>query len=291
MRFFNVLIFAIACMLVQAPPVVHAAEGAAPDAGKLRVNIAGRQRMLSQRFVKNACLVHVVGTQPAILKAMTTAKSEFEMALADLSDGNDALGLDAETSPRINTALSQLSDAWETLVRMSGAGPHGVSMDTARLGAADAQGLEVLAIAHKTTGMIAQFYASGATHPQMLQVVNLAGRQRMLSQKMSKEACLVAAGVHVQTNLRALQVTVDQFDTALMDLLHGNYDKRLPEPPSNDIRTLLEDAMAEWSRVRTLADTILQQGRAEDAAVMQFAQMNNDLLRRMHAIVLAFGAL
>lgn len=291
MRFFIVLILAMIGVLFQAPSAVRAAEGVAPDAGKLRVNIAGRQRMLSQRFVKNACLSQVMGPQPAILKGMNIAKTDFEAALADLWDGNDDLGLSPETSPRITTALTQLSDAWAKLARTGAVSRTNASLDPVRLAAADEQGLEVLTIAHKTTGLMAQFYASGATHPQMLQVVNLAGRQRMLSQKMAKEACLIAAGVQVQKNLRAMQGTVDQFDTALTDLRQGNYEKRLPEPPSESIRLLLEEAAAEWTAVRALADTILENGRAEDAAVMQFAQMSNDLLRRMHAIVLAFEAL
>jgi hypothetical protein len=57
-------------------------------------------------------------------------------------------------------------------------------------------------------------------------VLNISGRQRMLSQRMSKEVLLVAAG---NLSVRdSLQATSDEFNGTLGDLINGNAERGLP---------------------------------------------------------------
>ncbi|MAC45708.1 MAG: chemotaxis protein [Oceanospirillum sp.] len=69
-------------------------------------------------------------------------------------------------------------------------------------------------------------YLSMAINPQ---TINIAGRQRMLSQKIAKEALLVAAQVE---NQNTLQKTMQLFERSHKDIIHGNTE--LGMNPIND---------------------------------------------------------
>ncbi len=66
-------------------------------------------------------------------------------------------------------------------------------------------------------------------------VIDLSGRQRMLTQKMSKEFLLITAGISVQENQVNLAKTVALFDRTLKGLLDGDAAQRLPGTPQPDI--------------------------------------------------------
>ncbi len=50
-------------------------------------------------------------------------------------------------------------------------------------------------------------------------VINLAGKQRMLTQKMSKEALFIAKGIDVEKNKESLKKTAELFDKTLKGLI------------------------------------------------------------------------
>ena len=63
----------------------------------------------------------------------------------------------------------------------------------------------------------------------MGKVINLAGKQRMLTQKMSKEALLVAKGIDAEENKANLQKTAALFGKTLTGLVKGDADLGLPK--------------------------------------------------------------
>ena len=75
-------------------------------------------------------------------------------------------------------------------------------------------------------------------------VINIAGKQRMLSQKISKETFFI---VHRHTNdFRELNTAVNLFENSLKDLLYGNDAKGIYAPQNERIKTKLEEVMALW---------------------------------------------
>jgi diguanylate cyclase (GGDEF)-like protein/PAS domain S-box-containing protein len=87
-----------------------------------------------------------------------------------------------------------------------------------------------------TFGFIDQQEADGI-------VINAAGRQRMLSQKMSKEAFAIAAG---NGQLRTtLGETASEFDETLTDLLEGSAERGLPAA-QGEVKAQLEKVSTHW---------------------------------------------
>ena len=67
----------------------------------------------------------------------------------------------------------------------------------------------------------------GPTAAEYGTVLNLSGKQRMLTQKMSKEIMLIAMGVDVGGNLKNLAATSALFDKTLKGLRDGDQEAAL----------------------------------------------------------------
>ncbi|EHR72477.1 response regulator with putative antiterminator output domain [Burkholderiales bacterium JOSHI_001] len=136
------------------------------------VNRAGQLRMLSQRYVKALALQVAPGAwqDGAAVQAATAARIEANLAFL----GAQPLQTDAPGQ------LQAVRDAWQALQRHR-------QPDIDHLPQADAAALALLQGAEALT---AALEAAGGR--QRVQVVNLCGRQRMLSQRLAKEALLAA---------------------------------------------------------------------------------------------------
>ena len=79
-------------------------------------------------------------------------------------------------------------------------------------------------------------------------IINIAGKERMLSQKMSKEVFYI---VHRHENdFRELNAAVNLFENNLKDLLYGNTVKGIYAPQNERIVAKLEEVMEIWKPFR-----------------------------------------
>ena len=204
------------------------------DAGV--VNIAGRQRMLSQKMSKEAFSLEAgdEGSREAL--AATTA--EFDSTLSDLRNGNAERGI---TPPPASVVpqLDKIAEAWAPFYEqakivdvVSVSNPE---FDDALQHVLTTNG-ELLTSSNQAVSLYA---AAGAPAT----VLDIAGRQRMLSQKMSKEAFAVATGD--QASRDALAATATEFDTNLKDLISGNAARGITPPPAT-VRPQLDTVLAQW---------------------------------------------
>ena len=85
-------------------------------------------------------------------------------------------------------------------------------------------------------------------------IINIAGKQRMLSQKISKETFFI---VHRHTNdFRELNTAVALFESSLKDLLYGNDSKGIYAPQNERIKAKLEEVMALWLPFRSEVEAL-----------------------------------
>jgi Type IV pili methyl-accepting chemotaxis transducer N-term len=162
------------------------------------INQAGRQRMLSQRMSK-AWLAVALGVETSQSQKILGASVElFERQLADLK----AFAPNAN----IRGTYQQLGSAWmDFKALLTRAKPDPVH--TPSILEADAT---VLALAHSGT----QAYEAALQLP-VGQLVNLAGRQRMLSQRMAKFYLAATASADAKQAVQEIQGARSEFVTAL----------------------------------------------------------------------------
>jgi AmiR/NasT family two-component response regulator len=206
------------------------------------VNRAGQLRMLSQRLVK-LHLLQRTGVQPAQHAALLQESLQWV-------DGNFALLGKNLSQSTYGDLLEQLAQTWNALK---------AALHNAPVEAVDIQAEALLQGAERLTTILE---SSGAAAP--LQVLNLAGRQRMLSQRFSKCALLAlqgdaSTGAQSQAGMVAAQ---EAFEKALTYL--NSIPLSTPE-----ISTALGAAGVAWLHLRSAVQAAQQLPAPERAPKLQ----------------------
>lgn len=185
LRLWLLLALGLAAQLTQA--------AAADDA----INLAGQQRMLSQRIVKSWCQIGL-NVQPAL------SKRQLDEAIRRFEDNLKALDPVA-AGPQARTALAGLHAAWSPL-RTTALGV--IRQADAEL--IDARAEDVLMAAERLTRAL-----QDQSSAPVSRWVNLAGRQRMLSQRLVKTYMLRQWGVDNARLRDEMESVQNEFSGAL----------------------------------------------------------------------------
>ncbi len=243
----------------------------------VQINLAGKQRMLTQKMTKEALLVALDLDAANNADELKKTVALFEKTLKGLERGDDELKLGKAPNGTISAQLDVVMRLWEgckPLVLSVTAG----KTDPKVLGEIAARNLELLAEMDKAVKMFEQ--AAGTDMEDLAVAVNLSGRQRMLTQKMAKEYFLVALNIDKDNNRKALADTVTLFDTTLKGLLNGDEKQALPPATDPDIRTQLKKVMGMWSGYKTLLEQPVSRENLE-----KVAQANMPIMREMNKVV------
>jgi hypothetical protein len=88
--------------------------------------------------------------------------------------------------------------------------------------------------------------------PGLAQAINVSGRQRMLSQKMSKELCMIALGYHAQATRAHLTGTVALFESSHQMLKRCLAALSLTEKDSSAMAAQLSVIERHWHKLGAL---------------------------------------
>lgn len=92
------------------------------------------------------------------------------------------------------------------------------------------------------SGFIAMVIIYSGMHADAV-TINVAGKQRMLSQRVAKEALLVQAGLG---EAKDTQKTIEQFEVAMQWLITGDKSKGISAPSTIEIKSQLEKVNQLW---------------------------------------------
>ena len=222
------------------------------------INRAGQQRMLSQRLVKLYALAcsRTDGAAAALLMKESIQRVQDNLA-----------ALEAELSVATYGDLVAAARAgWEALRQLLEAPPR-----AAELGRLDAQ---AEAVVEQANALALALESSGLATP--VQVINVAGRQRMLSQRLAKLALLQALATDRQAAEALLAQTASEFEQGLAALT------QMPLS-SPQIRALLERGEAAWRELRAAVPEAAQPG-----ARMKVAAASEELLEIFDRLTQAY---
>ena len=176
------------------------------------INLAGKQRMLTQKMSKEAFLIaNGIDTEKNIANLQVT-RNLFDKTLKGLKNGDSDLGLDKTTKGKIIKQLDKVTKLWtgfsqstSNVIRNGTVNPEDIKVIATK-------NIPLLKEMNKGVKLYEANAAGSGTNPALVKAINLAGRQRMLTQKMSKEFMLVGIGYDEDKNKSNLVKTIALFD-------------------------------------------------------------------------------
>ena len=195
------------------------------------INVAGEQRMLSQRIVK-AYVQLGLNLQPL------AAKSQLDASMRRFESNQQVLAKAVAVNPDARQALTMLEQAWAAMRPLAVGVPN---PDAARRLSQYAE--TVLNAAEMLVNVFAD--ASGADQHRVLR---LAARQRMLSQRIAKAYMLQSWGDRSASVRHELEDAVATFDGVL-----AQFVARRGDPP--EIRQELDDLALQWEWLKAALES------------------------------------
>jgi len=214
------------------------------------INLAGKQRMLTQKMSKEILLIakgiNVVENQKNLRHTATL----FNKTLAGLANGDSELALVKIENPSIARQIYKVYKLWKVFLESVNMVLMGDTSPAVLKNIAQ-QNLPLLKEMNKAVKMYEK-ESSSSLEPWLAVTINLAGKQRMLTQKMTKELLLVAIGIEPKKNQAKMEQTMSSFERTLAGLLDGDAELGLPATKDVVIRDQLMLVKNQWNSYKSI---------------------------------------
>lgn len=252
------------------------------------LNLSGKQRMLTQKMSKEVMLVSLGVDLDKNIQNLIATSSLFDKTLKGLRNGSDELRLPPTTSKRILRQLDKIDALWagfypniQTIITNKKVTPNQVA-------AIASNNLPLLKQMNKAVGLYEKDAKKGGlkSDPGLAATLNLSGKQRMLTQKMSKEFLLIANGHETDSNKLNLLETHTLFERTLKGLLDGDETLGLPGTKPEAIRQQLDVVRGLWQDFKPIVEKGSQDSSTISTDMInQLAASNLPLLKEMNKAV------
>lgn len=284
MTFRTAVLSSLLTLLAASPVLAQSANivpvlAAVEDNAEQRINYSGKLRMLSQRIPAAACHLSRGIASDNARALLAGATTEFEQILLALEIGDEALNIIQPEQRRKTLArIHELRETWEPFKATAQAIVEDNASET-QLNYLLSENLPVLNAAQLLVEELVKQYSNpNAVTRASLMLIDISGRQRMLTQRISKETCMIG-GVHETAQTGAnLESTARVFEASLQALRFGMTEVGINPPPNAEISEGLQVALNDWAGVKPLVAEVLASGEIDDADhAIKFVRLNTTM--------------
>lgn len=265
------------------------AEGPTASEYGIVLNLSGKQRMLSQKMSKEVVLINLNYEKEENLAHLKATADLFDKTLKGLRNGDESLHLPSTLSRRILRQLDgKIQPLWDPFYKNIQEIIESGNVSSEQLDIVAKNNIPLLREMNKCVKLYEKDASKSGlkSDPSLAVVINLAGKQRMLSQKMSKEFLLVAVGYSVDENRLNLQETYGLFERTLKGLLDGDPTLDLPGTKDEMIRAQLKKIQGIWVKFKTHVEfAAKEQTTIPTRKIAALAEENIPLLKEMNKAV------
>jgi len=251
----NLLVLLFTLFPFAVTTTVFAAEPTSAEYGVV-LNLSGKQRMLSQKMSKEVMLVALNMDAESNISHLKKTSSLFDKTLKGLRNGNKQLRLPPTSSARILRQLNKIDKIWSGFYPVIKDIINNKTVNKEQVKLIAKNNLPLLKAMNKAVGLYEKDAKRGglSSAPGLAATLNLSGKQRMLTQKMSKEFLLVAYGYQAEDNKLSLLETYTLFERTLKGLLDGDEVLGLPGTKQQHIREQLGVVSNLWSTFKPIVE-------------------------------------
>ena len=254
-----------------------------------RIDFSGKLHMLSQRIAASTCNMEA-GQEELISRGILAGSAdELDRILSAVRHGNARMKIiGEETNPRILAVLNEIEDQWKPIranirvIMEEGNQPVGFSIyDLWNEPFREASNL-----------LVSEIAAEYSDPADLLQrdaiLVDLAGRQRMRTQKMLKEACHIWKDGGTQEERVQLHTTLHVFDKTLNALQFGALGGFRPTR-SDSVSAALAGLSEEWYKTRPLLLAVANGEPVRSSEITEIYLALNEMLIESDRIVTLYA--
>ncbi len=225
----------------------------------IAINLAGKQRMLTQKMTKEAFELFLGIDMENAKKSLKASRDLFDKTLNGLIKGDKDLKLVATKDKKIQAKLQEVKRLWE---------PFKNHIDKIyNFEATDKDywyiknnNIKLLKTMNEAVFMYAKLNKSSKKF-KLANDINLAGRQRMLTQKISKDILQYILNIDKKESLKDLKASIQLFDKTLYGLFNGDKKQHLHGTKLPRIVNQLKVTQKEWEKAKLL---IIEQLKPEN---------------------------
>lgn len=273
-------------MQSEAGAMIKAGSIVAEVGGSERINFSGKLRMLSQRIPAAACNLSAGIAPETSRDLLRSATAEFSKILTALEFGDETLGIyGVEERRKTLVAIEATREKWLPVKTAAKTMLAGETSDAQYMKIAKAN-MPLLDAAKLLVSEISGQYSDPTALLQSDAIrIDLAGRQRMLTQKISKEVCHVKSDIDAQAAAEAVSGTVNMFDATLNALRFGMPAAGVIASTNSDIIAGLETVADDWGAFKSYM-TALESGQEwDDTKRADVFKMLNSAMVNMNKVV------
>jgi len=217
---------------------------------KKRINLSGKQRMLTQKMSKLAVMLSLnLKVKESSSKILEAAKL-YDKTLGGFKHGDADLGCTPIKDKAVVAQLLVVDTLWQKFysnVKLVAKGDKGEA-----LAFIIENNEKLLLESNKLVSIFEKLNKNiNYLEKSMLELINIAGRQRMLTQKMTKEKLLLVK-LPKKEYKQKLHESVQLFDTSLSLLINGDSAKNITKPTSKAIKGQLQKVADIWKKLKPL---------------------------------------
>jgi len=244
--------------------------------GADRILLAGQLRTLTQQVAAASCAVTSGVDVDEAYSVMEQATTNFDRYIVALRDGDEAMQIHGpEQNARISKDIEHVQQEWLAI--------HGavdaVLADRNDVDAAheiDDHNMQLLelttVLSTDVSGRYADPYEVSARDALLIEI---AGRQLMLTQRMAKDSCEIWSGYNSEAAKIDLAATMEVFERSLTALRFGLDAVGVIPAPNDVIRDDLDTLLTRWDVIKENQQTLVDGGELNDE---QKTEIFHDLL-------------
>lgn len=276
-------------LLLGFPVSCFAATGPTAAEYGVVLNLSGKQRMLTQKMSKEVLLIARKNDVEGNLKNLEATASLFDKTLIGLIDGDKDLHLPPTVDFLIKMQLGKVQLLWERFYPPIKEIIQSKTVTDHQAWQIAEKNLQLLKEVAECVTMYEKDAAKAGlkSNPSLAVTINLSGKQRMLSQKMSKEYLLIAYGHKVEDNQKSLKNTYSLFERTLLGLINGDEGLKLMKTTNEVTTNQLYVVKELWDTLKPLVVAAAETGPSaiSKEQIALLSRENLFLLKEMNKAV------